>query len=141
MSTTVVSRTPLDYVPPEWPSLYDPLSEDDGTSPRYMYNPNDIFRFTLYWMLLLYSSFYGIAGCWAYIVFLRRSKWAVLFPVLFILIGVATAAVFGTVFGFVLSAVYNAGAFKMSVWTPFLWSLLQCLITLIGSYTQMSTYL
>ncbi|KAG2139992.1 hypothetical protein BD769DRAFT_1663171 [Suillus cothurnatus] len=61
-----------------WPSLYDPAIElsvrlgplqpvQPGGS--YLVNPDDIFRFTLYWTLIFHIPFYAICGIYAFLNF------------------------------------------------------------------------
>jgi len=55
---------------PPWPSLYDPLIEFhdlEHHAPiqpggRYLTHAGDVFRFTLYWMLIFLSPFFLITG-------------------------------------------------------------------------------
>ncbi|KNE72096.1 hypothetical protein AMAG_16592 [Allomyces macrogynus ATCC 38327] len=135
---TPIFSVPDGYQVPKWPSLYNPFRPSEG---YYMYYRDDILRFTLLWSLVLFTGVYGAAGLWGYLVFARRTKLAILIPVLFLVTAGIMAALSGIVFGYVLGVVYNAGAFRMSTWTPFLWSLLQVLVTMVGAYTPMSTYL
>ncbi|KAI0332780.1 hypothetical protein GY45DRAFT_1344519 [Cubamyces sp. BRFM 1775] len=58
---------------PSWPSLYNPLIElfplqhRDPIQPsgRYLHDPHDVFRFTLYWTLVLYTPSHIICGIYA----------------------------------------------------------------------------
>lgn len=58
-----------------WPSLYDPTIElSVGFGPvqqggSYLVNPDDIFRFTLYWTLIFHIPFYAICGTFAFLNF------------------------------------------------------------------------
>ncbi|RPD76681.1 hypothetical protein L226DRAFT_533738 [Lentinus tigrinus ALCF2SS1-7] len=60
---------------PSWPSLYNPVIElfpidhRDPIQPegRYLHNPHDIFRFTLYWTLVLYTPAFIICGAYAFL--------------------------------------------------------------------------
>ncbi|KAL7751400.1 hypothetical protein RI367_003260 [Sorochytrium milnesiophthora] len=131
---------PNDYTSPSWPSLYNPLNRQT-TGGVFMYYREDIWRFSLIWSVVLFTVVYGAAGCWGYTVFFRRTRWAFLLPVVFLFTAGLVGTLFGSIFGLVIAAVYNAGAFKMSTWTPFLWSLLQVLISVIGAYSRTSTYL
>ncbi|EJF64305.1 hypothetical protein DICSQDRAFT_53381 [Dichomitus squalens LYAD-421 SS1] len=59
---------------PSWPSLYDPLVElfpldhRDAVQRkgRYLSHPYDVFRFTLYWTLVLYVPSFIICGAYAF---------------------------------------------------------------------------
>ncbi|KAI0642399.1 hypothetical protein C8Q79DRAFT_251762 [Trametes meyenii] len=60
---------------PSWPSLYNPLIElfplqhRDPIEPsgRYLHDPHDVFRFTLYWTLILYTPAYALCGAYAFL--------------------------------------------------------------------------
>ncbi|KAG2127935.1 uncharacterized protein EDB93DRAFT_1243620 [Suillus bovinus] len=63
-----------------WPSLYNPaieLSVCPSHGPLlpiqpggyYLVNPDDIFRFTLYWTLIFHIPFYAICGIYAFLNF------------------------------------------------------------------------
>ncbi|ORZ38916.1 hypothetical protein BCR44DRAFT_1383611, partial [Catenaria anguillulae PL171] len=130
---------PEGYVPPTWPSLYNPLLP---TEAEFLYFASDIVWFTTTWSLIFFSAVYGVAALWGYFVLVRRRpKLAWILPLVFALVAGLVALLSGVVFGLVLGAVYNAGQFPMSTWTPLMWALMQVLITLIGAYSPMSTYL
>lgn len=58
-----------------WPSLYNPAIElsmsREPVRPggSYLVNPDDIFRFTLYWTLIFHIPFYAICGIYAFLNF------------------------------------------------------------------------
>ncbi|KAH7918529.1 hypothetical protein BV22DRAFT_1024470 [Leucogyrophana mollusca] len=59
-----------------WPSLYDPAielvnSQSGPTRPggSYLYEPDDIFKFTLYWTLIFHIPFYLACGTYAFLNF------------------------------------------------------------------------
>ncbi|KAI5124231.1 hypothetical protein M0805_005080 [Coniferiporia weirii] len=60
---------------PPWPSLYDPFIEllnvahQDPVQPRaaYLYDANDVFRFTFYWSLIFYLPFFVLCGTFAFL--------------------------------------------------------------------------
>ncbi|KAL6306242.1 hypothetical protein BKA93DRAFT_729885 [Sparassis latifolia] len=74
---------------PHWPSLYSlgvelfPISHRAPTHKdgSYLYNANVVFRFTLYWTLVLYTPAFMLCGIYAFlnIVFppqrLQRASW------------------------------------------------------------------
>ncbi|KAH9992425.1 hypothetical protein BJV77DRAFT_432246 [Russula vinacea] len=55
---------------PSWPSLYDPLLEfhdlehhaPEQPGGHYLTHAGDVFRFTLYWMLIFFSLFFLTTG-------------------------------------------------------------------------------
>ena len=60
--------------------------------------------------------------------------WVWIIPVVYLVIGGVEALLSGSLVGLVAGAVYNAGYFKMSTWTPFLWGIINCLIVILGSF-------
>ncbi|TFK90840.1 hypothetical protein K466DRAFT_583378 [Polyporus arcularius HHB13444] len=60
---------------PSWPSLYNPgielfpIEHKDPVQPRgrYLHNSHDIFRFTLYWTLVLYTPAFIACGTYAFL--------------------------------------------------------------------------
>ncbi|KAJ3555593.1 hypothetical protein NM688_g2488 [Phlebia brevispora] len=60
---------------PKWPSLYNFLIEIEPIEHRrpvqskgfYLYDPNDIYRFTLYWTLIFYTPAFLICGIYAFL--------------------------------------------------------------------------
>lgn len=65
------TRSPI----PEWPSLYNPVIEVYNlehhgpvqSNGRYLYNANDIFRFTFYWALIFHAPLFLFCGFYAFI--------------------------------------------------------------------------
>jgi len=138
---------PPGYVVPKFPSLYNPTLElaaarsTDGTVPEtaYLYYSIDIYRFTLYWTLILYASTFALCGTWALVVRMmskRRAPRLFIFVVVaFMLIGTFFAVLGSAIIGYVLAAVYSVGFFSMSTWVPFLWAVIQTLVAVMGSYS------
>ncbi|KIM88247.1 hypothetical protein PILCRDRAFT_251586 [Piloderma croceum F 1598] len=60
---------------PSWPSLYNPALEIDGITGKqpvqigghYLYKPEDIFRFTLYWTLIFHIPLFFLCGIYAFL--------------------------------------------------------------------------
>jgi len=60
---------------PSWPSLYDPaielkaIANHSPTQPggHYLHNPNDIFRFTFFWTLIVYFPCFALCGIYAFL--------------------------------------------------------------------------
>lgn len=60
---------------PDWPSLYNPGIEFNHIAHRapiqpggfYLHDPNDVFRFTFYWTLILYFPCFALCGIFAFI--------------------------------------------------------------------------
>lgn len=59
---------------PSFPSLYNPLveryreCEQPDSSVRYLETPGDIFRFTLYWTLIIYTPVFALPALWGLVV-------------------------------------------------------------------------
>jgi Putative transmembrane protein 170 len=60
--------------------------------------------------------------------------WVWLVPTIYIVLGAAEALMAGSIVGVVLGAVYNAGYFKMSTWTPLLWGVINMLVLVVASF-------
>lgn len=152
MSRTVTTRLPPDYARPSFPSLYWPLnpSPDD---PQYLYYQSDIWRFTLYWTLLTYAAVHLSASLWAVLMQLRSALatktkplgepnrirqtliWVWMIPAVYLFVAGIEAVFAGSAVGLILGAVYNAGYFSMSTWTPLLWGLLNVLVLILSSFS------
>jgi len=61
--------------PPSWPSLYNigiellPIQHRAAVQPggAYLYEPSDVFRFTLYWTLVFYTPAFLLGGLYAFV--------------------------------------------------------------------------
>ncbi|KAF8328353.1 uncharacterized protein EI90DRAFT_3064954 [Cantharellus anzutake] len=144
-----VLSPPKGYVTPPFPSLHNPSQDfrNRRNSPQLYYS-KDIFFFTLYWTLIMYAATYGLCGLWAAVISCRSSRRkgrspvpALLLLLLFLSVGGVSAVLGSAVVGYVLAAVYSVGYFTMSTWVPFLWALVQTLITIMGSYSTIVTLL
>lgn len=62
------------------------------------------------------------------------TTWVWLVPILYIVVGGIEAILAGSLVGLILGAVYNAGYFRMSTWTPFIWSIVNMLVLILGSF-------
>ncbi|KAF9947237.1 hypothetical protein BGZ72_010753 [Mortierella alpina] len=132
---------PSEYTTPSWPSLYWPVTDPIGHG-EFVFYPKDIWRFTTFWTLIFIVTIYTMAGLWACLVFGRKHyKWAILLPILFMITGAFIAFLSGSLVGLAIAAIYNAGAYRMSTWVPFLWGLIQALVVIMGSYSTVTTIL
>lgn len=149
------STLPSNYTVPPWPSL-------SATETLYIFYTtglplvlviSDFWYFIMLWTLVFNTSIYAIASIWAYFVF-RRYRWSFLMPIVFTLIGATTGFIQGSVAGKILSAnnlsrhsglalsaVYQAGSFKMSTWIALVWGLLQAALLLLGSFSTITSIL
>lgn len=60
--------------------------------------------------------------------------WVWIVPVVYVVLGGLEALLAGTMVGLVLGAVYNAGYFAMSTWTPLLWGIINMLVLVVSSF-------
>ncbi|GAA95258.1 uncharacterized protein L969DRAFT_294229 [Mixia osmundae IAM 14324] len=136
---SIFQGAPDGYVIPRWPALYDPSKPG-----VYLYYPYTIWRFTVYWTLLLSGTVFLVSGITAFL-FIGRGKSGrqlmavIAIPVAFVLFGMITMFVSATIVGFALAALYTAGFLRMSTWVPFLWALTQILVVTISSYSTLPT--
>lgn len=61
-------------------------------------------------------------------------SWVWIIPVVYIVIGASEAVLAGSLTGLVLGAIYNAGYFAMSTWTPLLWGVINMLVLVVSSF-------
>ena len=55
-------------------------------------------------------------------------------PLVYLVIGASEALLAGSLVGLLLGAVYNAGYFRMSTWTPLLWGVINMLVLVVSSF-------
>ena len=61
-------------------------------------------------------------------------SWVWIVPLIYLVIGASEALLAGSLVGLVLGAVYNAGYFRMSTWTPLLWGVINMLVLVVSSF-------
>jgi len=61
-------------------------------------------------------------------------SWVWLIPVVYVVLGGLEATLAGSLVGLVLGAVYNAGYFRMSTWTPLMWGIINMLVLVVSSF-------
>ncbi len=61
-------------------------------------------------------------------------SWVWVVPIVYLVIGAGEAIVAGSLVGLVLGAIYNAGYFRMSTWTPLLWGVINMLVLVVSSF-------
>lgn len=61
-------------------------------------------------------------------------KWVWVIMGVYMIIGAIEALIAGSLVGLVLGAVYNAGFFRMSVWTPLFWGIINMLVLILSSF-------
>lgn len=69
-SNNATTPVPPGYVTPSFPSLYWLIGPRDVVQPNYLYHEGDIWRFTLYWTLIVFEAahlavaFYAMIMVW-----------------------------------------------------------------------------
>ncbi|KAF1983093.1 hypothetical protein K402DRAFT_424101 [Aulographum hederae CBS 113979] len=129
----LTSNIPLDYIPPQFPSLYWPFPIS-GTQAVYLYNPSDIWRFTLLWTLICFAAVHLAASGYAVVVQWKNWKIIWVVPVIYAVVGGAEAFIAGSVIGGLTGAIYNAGYFRMSTWIPLAWGVTNTLVLILSSF-------
>ncbi|EGS17605.1 uncharacterized protein CTHT_0069440 [Thermochaetoides thermophila DSM 1495] len=99
---------------------------------------DDMWRFTVYWTLILYGLFHMGAVAYALLMQLpkARSSWKFLWlvPLTYFIVAAAEALIAGSVVGLIVGASYLVGGFTMSTWIPFVWGWVNLLILVISSF-------
>ncbi|KAK9246031.1 hypothetical protein V1506DRAFT_536521 [Lipomyces tetrasporus] len=124
---------PYGYQTPSFPSLRWPTGPRMETK-YYLYYRYDIWRFTLFWTLILYSAVHAVAGLWAALMN-RRLKSGLIIAV-YLFIGGIEAFISGSIIGAILGLIYSSGSFTMSTWIPFIWAVVQILTIIMISYSM-----
>lgn len=95
------SQAPLDYTVPPFPSLYVPIIGVPEAQ-NYLYHLTDVWRFTLFWTLILYAGTHFIVAAFAVAVQWRnyRTMWVI--PVGYMLVSGLEALLAGSLVGLVL---------------------------------------
>ncbi|KAL1977296.1 hypothetical protein VTN31DRAFT_155 [Thermomyces dupontii] len=130
------NRIPLDYSPPPFPSLHIPVI---GAIPnnRQLYYTSDIWRFTLYWTLIIYGGVHLVVAVFAVAMQWRNWKslrmlWTV--PLVYLTISGLEALLAGSATGLLLGAIYEAGNFTMTTWMPLVWAVINILVVILSSF-------
>ncbi|KAF3991290.1 hypothetical protein FT663_02791 [Candidozyma haemuli var. vulneris] len=148
------SDVPIGYVTPKFPAIFWPLGI---TSPRYnesfLYYSVDIWKFTVYWVIIFFSGAYFLVGVAAFAsmnlrayrerkIVASKKKAVVVQSVIvaasYLLAGVAQGFMSGAIIGLLLAAIYRAGALAMSTWIPFSWGMASILYHICSSYSTSS---
>ncbi|CAD6590948.1 MAG: hypothetical protein ASARMPREDX12_004801 [Alectoria sarmentosa] len=150
-SANTTTWIPENYTTPSFPSLYWLIGPDDLVQPKFLYQVHDIWRFTLFWTIIIFETVHLLAGTYAVVIVwwggrnrlkedgkengekkrlkrcgegsLKKIKVLWVVPVVYGIVAGVEAVLAGSVVGLILGAVYNAGGFKVSTWIPFVWSL------------------
>ncbi|KAI9225789.1 MAG: hypothetical protein DHS80DRAFT_19768 [Piptocephalis tieghemiana] len=130
---------PVEYTVPSFPSLYWPPTGQNHRND--LYDVYHIWLFTMCWTVILFFGVYGSAGLWAVWVFRHKSRAAILSPVILSSLACLGAFISGSIIGLCLGLIYTAGHYSMSTWVPFLWAIIQALVSIMGAYSTMTSIL
>ncbi|AMD19833.1 HCL318Cp [Eremothecium sinecaudum] len=130
------SNAPLGYVTPDFPSLH--FTNRNGVTPNiFLYNLKDIWKFTVYWTLILFGIVYLIAGLVASFTHRRKAGGVWIWPV-YLILGATHAVTVGSITGLIISSIYRAGLFSMSTWIPFCCAIAHALYILCSAISYPS---
>ncbi|MCJ1270670.1 hypothetical protein MMC22_010567 [Lobaria immixta] len=91
------SITPDGYETPRFPGLYS--FQAVFRNPQYLYHARDIWRFTLYWTIIIYEGFHVAASGYAVAVQWRNWKMMWMIPPLYMFVAGVEAVLAGSVVG------------------------------------------
>lgn len=142
---------PIGYVTPKFPAIFWPLG---STQPRYnelfLYYSIDIWKFTVYWVMIFFSGAYFLVGVAAFVSMNLRAYrerkivpskkktvvvQLVIVAVLYLIVGASQGFLLGAIIALLLAAIYRAGALSMSTWIPFCWGMALILYHICSSYS------
>ena len=127
------------YTAPKFPSLTMSFLTDDVAS-EYLFYFQDIWKFTLWWTMIVFGAVYLASGVLAAVC--QRSVFTGLFIVVFYVAwGEVQAVVSGSVVGLLLAATYRTGSLTMNTWIPLIWGITQILYVVVLSYSSSSIIL
>ncbi|KAL6452854.1 hypothetical protein SBY92_000198 [Candida maltosa Xu316] len=148
------TNVPIGYTVPKFPSLFWPIGANRSSYLNsFLYFSWDIWRFTVFWSMLLSGGLYAIVGLMAASSsFMNKyrhklkfgpseSMSCVFIMVFYIFAGLLKGFVGGAIVGVILAAIYQAGSLTMSTWIPLTWAIAQLLYDIISSYSTSSTIL
>lgn len=130
---------PVGYTVPKFPALTMQFKRNDFSS-EYLFYTIDIWKFTLYWTLIIFFAFYCAAGVIA-AVCQRRFFSGIAIIVVYMLWGLFQAFFSGSIVGLLLAAVYKSGSLTMNTWVPLIWGIAQILYVVVLSYSVTSVIL
>lgn len=94
---TTGSIAPDDYQTPAFPGLYS--FQTAFAEPVYLYHSRDIWRFTLFWTIIIFEGFYLAASGYAVVVQWRNWKMMWIAPLLYMFVAGIQAVLAGSVVG------------------------------------------
>ncbi|KAJ8328848.1 hypothetical protein QVD99_004588 [Batrachochytrium dendrobatidis] len=139
MSSLIYSSgPPLSYVTPDWPSLlFFSGPQTSQTVFPILWFREDMIKFTLLWTMVIFFFIYTTAGLVALIMF-HKHRAGLFLLIAFSAYGVLTGAISGSIVGGLLASFYVTGYISMPTWIPLTWAILQAVVTMIFSYSQIA---
>ena len=98
MTGANASMIPADYVTPKFPSLYWPVKTMPH-EPKFLYHSQDIWRFTLFWTMIIFEAFHLAASAYAMVIQWRNWKLMWLMPLVYLFVAGVEAVLAGSVVG------------------------------------------
>ena len=100
MSNTTTGAVPAEYHTPPFPSLYWPIKSNVRFDhPKYLYYRQDVWRFTLFWTIIIFEAFHVVASLYAVAVQWRNWKLMWMVPLVYMLVAGVEAVLAGSVVG------------------------------------------
>ena len=93
------SIAPDGYETPRFPGLYSFEAVFKNNNPQYLYHSRDIWRFTLFWTIIIYEGFHLAASGYAFMMQWRNWKMMWMIPPLYMLVAGMEAVLAGSVVG------------------------------------------
>lgn len=102
MSHNTTGTIPDNYQTPSFPSLYWPIkSATRSDKPQYLYYYQDVWRFTLFWTIIIFEASHLVASGYAVIVQWHNWRLMWMFPLIYMTIAGVEAVLAGSVVGLV----------------------------------------
>lgn len=147
-------NVPVGYTTPSFPSLYWPLGPQTPKYQRlFLYYLFDVWKFTVYWFLILFGGIHAIAAVMAIFnqnftnsrhkIAARKFSimWGVLIFFMYLVLGLIEGLASGAIIGLLLQGIYHAGSLTMSTWIPFTWGAAGTLFIICLGYLTSSILL
>lgn len=100
MSYRTTGAVPPGYQTPPFPSLYWPIKPNAGFDrPKYLYYSQDVWRFTLFWTIIIFEASHIVASLYAVAVQWRNWKLMWIVPLVYMLVAGVEAVLAGSVVG------------------------------------------
>ena len=93
----VSTVAPDNYQTPTFPGLY--LFRAPSHEPKYLYHSHDIWRFTLFWTIIIFEGFHLAASGYAVVAQWRNWKMMWMIPLLYMFVAGVEAVLAGSVVG------------------------------------------